>query len=531
MIKAMLVDASFDVVGVYKAYIKADFERVRVVGALHEASIDKFWAMVESKKPDVIIMDIRFFGLGTLRLIGEIVAKYPDIKLLISGTYDDYDYLRASMEYGATDYIYKPAKKREFELALRHIVGIFEEMVRTQAEDGQILSEYERDRGFFRHRFLMNLLGGVLPDEREVLGSMEYFGMSLEMPAAAFVLRIDHFKTVIKNLDEKSKHLLIYKIFWHADKHLVENNLGYAFINSFNSITCIIGGAADLERLLELSAELKEMITKRTGLEVTIGLGRAYNDLMSLRFSANEAEAALRYRYLLGYNSIIPIDFVEPDNHITYKYPKKKEQLLVYTAVAGEYDYALKLLGEIFQALDGAGPLPDRLLPRIIMNIVISISRYASELGMDTESRFRDFFNFGEILNLRTTQEARGFMEAALRAFCDFVTERTNENAKRMVFLAKERVDENFFEDLTLEALALEFGTTADFLGKSFQKRGGMSFKDYLQSKRIAKAKEILETENAPEDEIAARVGFFDVRVFRSVFRRREGLFPLEYRK
>jgi two-component system response regulator YesN len=501
------------------------------VGVLHEAVIDKFWAMVESKKPDVIVIDIRFFGLNTLRLIGEIAAAHPDIKMLISGTYDDYDYLRASMEYGATDYIYKPVKKREFELALRHIVGIFDEMVQRQVEDGQILSEYDRDRGFFRHRFLMNLLSGILQDESEILSSMEYFDMELEMPAAVFVLRIDHFKTVIKGLDEKSKHLLIYRIFWHADKHLTENGLGYAFINSFNSITCVIGAASGLTRLLEISGGLKEMIAKRTGLEVTIGLGRPYNDLASLRFSSKEAEAALRYRYLLGYNSIIPIDFVEPNNHITYKYPKRKEELLVYTAVAGEYQYALKLLGEIFDALREAGELPNRLLPRIIMNIVISISRYANELGMDTESRFRDFFNFGEILNLKTIAEAKTFMEGALKGFCDFVMELTNENAKRMVFLAKERVDEHFYEDLSLENLALEFGTTAEFLGKSFQRRGGMSFKDYLQSRRIAKAKEILENEGATEEEVAARVGFFDVRVFRSVFRRREGVFPLEYKK
>ncbi|MCL2169945.1 MAG: helix-turn-helix domain-containing protein [Defluviitaleaceae bacterium] len=532
VVKAMLVDASSEVVNIYKAYLKTDFDRVvRVVGMLSEASLDKFWAMVEAKKPDVIVMDIRFFGLSTLRLVGEIAAKAQGVKMLISGTYDDYDYLRASMEYGATDYIYKPAKRREFELAMRHIVGLFEAQARQAVEDAQMLQQYAQDMGFYRHRFLSNLAEGILSDVREINSSMAYFGINLEMPYAAMVVRIDHFQTVIQGHDTRSKHLLNYRIFWNVEKHLSENGLGHCFIDSFNSIICIISGAMGVSHLRELAGGIKDVITKHSGLEVTIGLGRPYPDLQSLPFSTREARAALRYRYLLGYNSVIPIDFVEPNNHTTYKYPKDKEQKLVYTAVAGEYDYAIKLLWEILDAFDGMNRRPERLLPRIIMSIVIAISRYASELGMDAENKFREFFDFGKILNLENTLEARKFMEGALRAFCDFVNAGVNEKASGMVHGVKTRIDESFYEDLSLEAFALEYGTTADFLGKAFQRAMTMSFRDYLQSKRINRAKEILMSESVSEEEVAARVGFFDVRVFRSVFRRREGVFPLDFRK
>lgn len=532
MVKAMLVDSGSDVIAIYSAYIKSDFGRaVKVVATLNEASADKFWTLIETKKPDVIVIDIRFFGLGTLRTIGEVVAKFPDIRLLISGTYDDYDYLRASMEYGATDYIYKPAKKREFELALRHIVGLFEALAKQKEQDGQMIAQYERDISFFRERFLTNLLSGILDDKAEIDRSMAYFGLNLNLPYAVMEMRIDHFKDAIKGLDTRSKHLLVYRIFWNCNNHLIENEIGYAFKSSFNSVTCIIGGVMGVAGLLEVATTLKDLVAKQTGLEVTIGMGNAYMDFSGLSISAKEADAALRYRYLMGYNSIIPIEFVEPSNHITYRYPKHKERQLVYAAVAGEYTYAVKLLGEILDALDKAGKLPERLIPRIVMNIVISISRYASELGMDAEARFRDFFDFGKALGLQTTSQARDFMEEALKNFCGFVTQGIDEKAGKMASMAKLRADENFFEDLSLDGLALEYGTTSDFLGKAFLQRVGTSFREYLQAKRIARAKEILSTEEASEEEVAARVGFFDVRVFRSVFRRREGVFPLEYRR
>ena len=531
MLKAMLVDASPEAANIYRAHLKADFAAVKVVATLHEASVDKFWGLMESKKPDVLIMDIRFFALSTLRIIGEITSRYPIIKLLITGTYDDYDYLRASMEYGATDYIYKPIKIREFQLAMGHIVDIFDEMRQKAIQDAQMLEGYAKDTELFRHRFLTNLTGGILLNEDEIESSMKYFGMTLETPAAAFVIRVDRFKTIMAKLDERNKHLLIYRIFWITKKFLEDNKLGYTFINSFNSIICVIGGVEGVESLLDVCHNLKEVITKRCGLSVTIGMGRTYNDFASLRFSAKEAEAALRYRHLMGYNTIIPIDFVEPDNHITYRYPAKKEQIFIFTAVVGEFEYALRLLNEILDTI-GQSQLPDRLLPKIIMNMVISISRYASELGMDIESRFREFFNLSEILNLQTISDAKMFMEYGLKAFCHFVAEQNDEKSAKMVALTRARCEQNFNEDLNLEGLATEFGTTSEFLGKIFQKILGTSFKEYLQHIRISKAKEILQgEEELTEEEIGRRVGFFDVRVFRSVFRSREGVFPLEFRR
>ena len=528
----MLVDASVDVVNLYKAYIKRGFDKgVRVVSVLHEASIEKFWAMIEKTKPDIIIMDIRFFALSTLRIIREVVLSRPTTKLLITGTYDDYDYLRASMEHGATDYIYKPAKPREFEMALQHIVGIFEEATQRIAQDAQMAEDYQKDRGIFLHRFLTNLAGGVHLEKEEIESSLNYFGINLMPPFAVFVLRIDRFQEAIKNLEERAKHLLIYRIFWIVDRQLKNQELGHCFISSFNSITCIVHSQQNFEDLLDFCHSIKTQVAGRCQQSFTIGLGRLYNDLTSLKYSAKEAEGALRYRHLLGYNTIIPIDFVEPENHITYKYPAQKEERLIFAAVVGEYDHSIKMLEDILDALDNAGTLPPNLLPRIVMKIVIAISRYASELGIDVEGRFREFFNFADILALKTTDEARKLMQEALWAFSRFIDARNNENSKRMVLLAQERANQFFFEDLKISNLAQEFGTTGEFLGRAFLQMTSISFKEYLQTKRIAKAKEILLGEEiVSEEEVAARVGYFDARVFRSVFRRREGMLPMEFR-
>ena len=529
VIKAMLVDINPEVVSFYKNYFKASFPLVRVVVSLSEAAEAKFFDAIESKQPNLIVMDIRFFGFSTPRVIADFAARYPNIKLLVLGTYDDHDYLRAAMERGAADFLYKPVKPREIELCMERILKMFEEQEQKKREEGLILREYEQNTSLFRDRFLTNLLGGVLANEEEIAESMEYFGMKIAPPFTVFTLRIDHFKQVIEGMAEKDKHMLIYRVFFAAQRFLNDKGLGYAFINSFNSISCIIGGLRDLPELMAVCEEAKKEVEKKADLSATIGLGRPVEALSGVNVSAKEADAALRYRYLLGYNTVIPIEFAEPENRIGYRYPAKKENLLVYTAVAGEFEYAKNLLNQIFEALGEPAVLPQRILPKIVMNMVIAISRYAGEQGMDIETRFREFFDFSEILNLSQIDEAQIYMEHGLEGFCAFVASKRRSKAERMVASIIKHINAQYYEDLSAEKLALEMKTTPQYLERNFKDAMKVNISGFITDVRMKHAKEILSAEDVEDDVVAARVGYRDVRIFRSIFRRREGMTPREF--
>jgi len=529
MIKAMLVDYSPETINYYKNFLKAVFPSIRVVATLSDSNETKFYETIDASDPGLIIMDIRFFSMSSLRIIGDVSARYPHIKMLILGSYEDHDYLRAAMEKGAADYLYKPIKGREFETSIRKIAMIFEEVRERNEEESFILEEYQRNMAIFRDRFLANLRGGVITDEDEIAESLTYFGMDISPPYTAMTLRIDRFQQIMANLGEKQKHLLVYRVYFAAQKYLTARNAGYVFINSFNSISCIIGGFSDIESLMGVCADIKAEVLKKAELSATIGLGRPKDSLLDVHVSAKEADAALRYRYLLGYDTIIPIDFAEPANHITYRYPARKEDILVYTAVAGEYEYAQKLLSQILETLREPEDLPQKFLAKVIMKIVIAISRYAAEQYMEIEDRFREFFNYAEILKIDDIDEAEAYMDAALKNFCGHIAYTRGQNADRMVREIATHMDTKYYEEITLEGFALVHHTTPQYLDKIFKERMKMSIRDYLTGLRMKKAREILATEDVDDDVIAARVGYGDARVFRNVFRRREGMYPAEF--
>lgn len=86
-------------------------------------------------------------------------------------------------------------------------------------------------------------------------------------------------------------------------------------------------------------------------------------------------------------------------------------------------------------------------------------------------------------------------------------------------------------EPLTVEQLTKQFGISSTHLTREFRKYTGFSPKEYLIQLRMNEAKRLLKTSMASIEEIAANVGFSDTAHFIQIFKKREGMTPLKYRR
>lgn len=92
-------------------------------------------------------------------------------------------------------------------------------------------------------------------------------------------------------------------------------------------------------------------------------------------------------------------------------------------------------------------------------------------------------------------------------------------------------IESNLEYRIELPLLARMFHYNEKYLGRLFKRRVGQSFSDYINTRRIERAKELLVGEKSPVTAIAARVGFNSVSYFNRVFRAQAGLAPVAYRK
>ena len=92
-------------------------------------------------------------------------------------------------------------------------------------------------------------------------------------------------------------------------------------------------------------------------------------------------------------------------------------------------------------------------------------------------------------------------------------------------------IQETYLSDVSLGDLAEKYGISISYLSRLLKEELGLSFSEYLASRRMQKAKELLKDETLSVESIAESVGYHDYFYFTRVFKKITGITPSKYRK
>lgn len=86
-------------------------------------------------------------------------------------------------------------------------------------------------------------------------------------------------------------------------------------------------------------------------------------------------------------------------------------------------------------------------------------------------------------------------------------------------------------EHITLERLARDCNYSPSHFSRAFKKFAGMTLTEFLDNVRMEKAKYLIESTQLPIGEIIANVGYGNPSRFHTLFKKKYGETPLQYRK
>lgn len=92
-------------------------------------------------------------------------------------------------------------------------------------------------------------------------------------------------------------------------------------------------------------------------------------------------------------------------------------------------------------------------------------------------------------------------------------------------------VENNYGDKFMLDSLALHLGLSRSYVSRRFRQETGEPIHDYLLTRRIRFACELLRDSKSSIKKISIESGFSDTTYFISSFRKRIGKTPLQYRK
>ena len=154
----------------------------------------------------------------------------------------------------------------------------------------------------------------------------------------------------------------------------------------------------------------------------------------------------------------------------------------------------------------------NQLAERIV--IEDSDNRYAKDLMIHTLS---------VELMIILSRAIRGEWEESLRV--------KNGKAKELVAIAKQYMDENFDQGITVSEAASYVFLSQGYFTRAFRDDTGISPMNYLMKKRIEKACKLLQNNEIKVSAISLQSGFSSPQRFNVAFRKQIGMTPMEYRK
>jgi len=146
--------------------LKGISEGIELVGVATdgEMALD----MAESKRPDVILMDVRMPRMDGVEATKLIHRIFPEIKIVMLTTFDDDEYVHFAVKYGAVGYLMKTITPEDLVLSLQAVMRgatLF-----TKAVTEKIVRSQEGDLGAQD-----DIMNGLTPREREVLNLVMRF--------------------------------------------------------------------------------------------------------------------------------------------------------------------------------------------------------------------------------------------------------------------------------------------------------------------------------------------------------------------
>lgn len=449
-------------------------------------------------KPDIVLLDISMPGMTGVEILKEChLLELPSRIIFISG-FQDFEYAKAALQYGAVDYLLKPIIRDELLQAVSKSMNQLE-------QDSFYDSANDKEEIIDDYRGLLPLEeGGYLPVYAEIFQQQEE--------------------------NAQMKKLVRFSVLSFMEEYLEKRNLGIVFTKN-DDIVVVFKGIGQREGK-ENAIELCEEVSRQLGCSMGMIIGTAVEHM-------SEIPAAFqRCCYLKDY-------FFFAD------------QMFVPILLEGEKVFAVQEENGRFQKI--RSQMIDTIIAQDAAGFQKSFAQFVKALCRRADGKKEDAFfyfcsavrrldekfqnlalprpSYDEKELLQTARSCQSYLalqnafRGILQEYFDKLKSNMGSSSNKDFLKAKIYIDKHYDENLTLEILAKEVHMNPYYFSSFFKKNAGENFKDYVSRVRVQHAVSLLVSTDLKAYEIAMQVGFSDARVFSENFQRIYHETPNAYRK
>jgi two-component system, response regulator YesN len=481
--------------------------------------------LIEASKPDVLITDIKMPFMDGLQLSRIIREHMPWIKIIILSGHDEFDYAKAAIKIGVAEYLLKPVASEDLIEVLQKVALSLDQESKERESLKHLQEQAKGSIIMLREKFLLRLvMGGV--SSAEAIEQGQRLGLNIVSKYYLVLL------VKIELCD--SQNQLDYQEYQRVEQlvsTLAGNNPNILYTKKELEELVLILKGDDLDQLHQEGSFLVNLIQQegqsKAICNLIVEMGQPQQRIGDIHRSFTEAlvKAKNVAEYSRIKKSIGSFDQIEM--------LKMEHSALEDYLRFGRLQHIDDFIAAYLQPINDAALNIELVKNYRLVDIVLTVSQFVSDLGGKVEQVSPDINDHIE----RLLQDAPGVdqmnreLKNLIAGALSFRDGQTNHERSILIQEAKSFIKNNFSDpDLHMIRVAAKFNLSPSHFSTVFSQEIGATFRDYLNTLRIDRAKELLRTTNLKCSEIAYQCGYNDSHYFSTVFKKKTGFSPQQFR-
>ncbi len=492
--------------------------------------------LIRQVKPDVLITDIRMPFMDGLALSELVSREFPEMKIVIISGYDDFEYARQAINIGVDRYLLKPITKKALLNALEELKEKIEGERANRSHLAQFHREAEEYEQYTRRVFFERVVAGQL-SVQEIYES----AAKLDIDLRAQCYTIAFFSVLPEPAGSAEAYSEPGARLRDA---LLEHFLKYPeyILLRWNLTTYAVLLKGETAQMEELTRRCVDAVRSQYALHAPeqnwyVAAGRPTQRLSALPACFEEVSRLWACRYILPRQHVLTADTVSfltgtgSDCQLDQLDAGKVDPAILsgvmQSASAQEIpSFVDEYIRNVEEALSSK-PFCQYLM----LSVRFTAARFAAALGVNQREAFAPLTCLELVGRNVTAADLRGYLSAILLRIVELRDQASSSQFRSLLKQAVAYIDSHFAEEsLSLNQVAREVNISANYLSAVFSQEMGATFTEYVTSKRMDRAKELLRTTDKRSGEVAAAVGYRDPHYFSFLFKKTQGCTPRDYR-
>lgn len=525
MLKVLLIDDEREILNGMKHIVDWESYGYTIAGCYD--STREAMKFARKEVPDLILTDIRMPGITGLDLIASLSEELVTTKFVILSGYDDFNYARKAIEYGASYYLLKPVDEDELVSILKKLK---EEINKSKLEitaNKKMIKMVEATEMLIEQ----NAFRKLIKERIEALSDAECNRLhSFTVNGGFYIVLIKMDKYLINNCDyvylnNSNSFLHLKNVFYNYFKHYIfidEGQLEVLFIKD-DSVS------------VDLLIRLKDDINKYAGNTSSIGVARFTGNIDDFPSDFSSfCRIFEEKRFFSGKNSVYIITDHFSRQSASYKMPslaKSFKEGVRKGLLSADSNKIRDTVDGVCTILKNEYEISDTnqiyaMFVEVLFSVKEMLFNSFKMIDKDVEKLVRT-----ELVNeIEVLDDLKEFAINTLEDVITAIMDGEKNGSPNIINQIKYHISTNYSDNISLETIAQKYHFNHCYLSYLFKKETGINFSNYIIDVRLEAAKRFLIETDMSVSEIAAKVGYSNEKSFFHLFKRKIKVSPNRYR-